>query len=152
MRGTATYPVQKTRDVWHCHSSRAYVRDPGSPLRVIPSNNTTVGKGIAVEDEKIIESFHLMWDTFPGLARLIDANHTVIASNPIAQSKGFVQGSTCAKVGDPASHRGCKLAKALQSGETVTDNELSDRIRGWMPVPGHEDLCVHFAILLPTES
>ena len=105
-----------------------------------------------MEDEKIIESFHLMWDTFPGLARLIDANHTVIASNPIAQSKGFVQGSTCAKVGDPASHRVCKLAKALQSGEAVTDNELSDRIRGWMPVPGHEDLCVHFAILLPTES
>ena len=47
---------------------------------------------------------------------------------------------------------GCKLAKTLQSGETVTDNELSDRIRGWMLVPGHEDLCVHFAILLPTES
>ena len=102
-----------------------------------------------MEDEEAIESFHLMWDTFPGLARLIDAKHTVLAVNPVAESKGFAPGCTCAKVGDPAIHKGCKLAVMFKSGEAITDNVLPDRIRGWMPVPGREDLCVHFAVMLP---
>ncbi len=102
-----------------------------------------------MNDEKVIESFHLMWDTFPGLARLIDTHHTVIAVNPVAASKGFGAGCTCSKVGDPAIHKGCKLAKMFKGGEAITDNVLPDRIRGWMPVPGREDLCVHFAVMLP---
>ena len=102
-------------------------------------------------DEELIAQFHTMWDGFPGLARLIDHNHRVMAANPIAQEKGFVEGATCAKVGDPAIHRGCKLARLIKDGQAVTDRVIPDRVRGWMPVAGRPDVCVHFAVLIPEE-
>ena len=30
-----------------------------------------------------------------------------------------------------------------------TDIVLGDRIRGWVPVTGREDVCVHFALPIP---
>ena len=102
-----------------------------------------------ISDEELIRMFHAMWDGFPGLARLITSKHAVLAANPAAEAKGFVAGATCAKVGDPSIHRACKLACMLKAGEGATDNEIPDRIRGWMPVAGRDDVCVHFAVLLP---
>ena len=95
--------------------------------------------------------FHRMWDGFPGLARLIDRNHHVIAANPVALEKGFAPGCVCAKVGAPEIHRQCKLIKLFQTGEAQTDNVIEDRIRGWMPVEGYPDLSVHFAVMIPEE-
>ena len=100
-------------------------------------------------DEELIEMFHTMWDGFPGLARLITDKHIVLAANGIAEGKGFVPGAMCAKVGDPTIHKACKLNKMLKTGEAMTDNVLPDRIRGWMPVVGRDDVCVHFAVMLP---
>lgn len=106
---------------------------------------------MTTDNQELIEQFHLMWNGFPGLARLIDSHHTVLAANPVAQAKGFEAGCTCAKVGDPSIHKGCKLAQMFKTGEAVTDNVLPDRIRGWMPVSGRDDVCVHFAVMLPEE-
>ena len=100
-------------------------------------------------DEELIAQFHTMWDGFPGLARLIDANHNVLAANPVANEKGFVAGAMCAKVGNPEIHRKCKLAKFFKEGQPVTDHVLEDRVRGWMPVIGRDDVCVHFAVMIP---
>ena len=102
-------------------------------------------------DEELVTLFHAMWDGFPGLARLIDANHNVLAANPIACSKGFVEGAVCVKVGGPELHRKCKLKRFFESGEPVTDHVLDDRVRGWMPVEGRDDVCVHFAVMIPVE-
>ena len=73
-----------------------------------------------------------MWDGFPGLARLIDANHNVLAANPAACEKGFVEGAVCAKVGSPDTHRKCKLNRFFKDGQPVTGHVLEDRVRGWM--------------------
>lgn len=102
-----------------------------------------------MNDAELIEAFHALWDGFPGMARLINDKHTVLASNPAAESKGFAAGANCAKVGDPAIHRGCKLNAMLRSGKAQTDVVLEDRVRGWMPVAGREDICVHFALPIP---
>lgn len=102
-------------------------------------------------DEELIEMFHVTWDGFPGLARLITDKHVVLAANDIAREKGFVPRATCAKVGDPSIHKGCKLNKMLKTGNAVTDNVLPDRIRGWMPVVGRDDVCIHFAVMIPQE-
>lgn len=102
-----------------------------------------------VKEDELIAEFHRMWDGFPGLARLVDARHTVLASNGIAAEKGFAPGCICAKVGDSSLHRECKLRACLATGEPQTDNVLPDRIRGWMPVAGRDDVCVHFAIQIP---
>ena len=99
----------------------------------------------------VIKAFHLMWDAFPGMARLIDKKHTVIAANPIAQSMGFMPNTICAKVASPEIHKKCKMAITLKTGEAHTDRVIEDRIRGWQPVPGYPDLVVHFAIMIPNE-
>ena len=107
--------------------------------------------GESAEYAEVIGMFHRMWDGFPGLARLIDRNHHVIAANPVALEKGFAPGCVCAKVGAPEIHRQCKLTKLFQTGEAQTDNVIEDRIRGWMPVEGYPDLSVHFAVMIPEE-
>ena len=101
-----------------------------------------------MEEEKLLASFHEMWDAFPGMARLINKKHEILASNSIAQSKGFVPGATCAKVGAPDSHRGCLLAKTLQTGVGQYDRPNEHLLRGWLPVTGHDDVVVHFSIVV----
>ena len=100
-------------------------------------------------DTELIAALHTFWDNFPGMVRLIDRNHRVIAANPTANDKGFTEGVMCATVGDPAIHRECKHGVMFATGKAQTDNVLPDRIRGWMPVEGHPDLCVHFAVMIP---
>ena len=108
--------------------------------------------GESAEYAEVIGMFHRMWDGFPGLARLIDRNHHVIAANPVALEKGFAPGCVCAKVGAPEIHRGCKLSEMFRTGEARTDRVIPDRVRGWMPVEGYPDLCVHFAVMIPGEN
>lgn len=103
-------------------------------------------------DEELIRSFHAMWDSFPGIARLISKNHIVLASNAAAQAKGFLPGCVCATVGTPGTHRECKLMKALRTGEAQYDRVLPDRIRGWIPLPDYPDTVVHFTIMIPEET
>lgn len=100
---------------------------------------------------RLVEEFHHTWDTFPGVARIIDRKHKIIAANPIAEKAGFTVGVICAKVGAPKSHRDCKMMKMFQTGETQIDHVLPDRIRGWMPIPGQPDLCIHFGLPLLRE-
>ena len=102
-------------------------------------------------DEELVAQFHAMWDGFPGLARLIDARHNVLAANPSACERGFVEGAVCARVGGPDLHRKCKLNRFFQDGQPVTDHVLDDRVRGWMPVAGRDDLCLHFAVIIPED-
>lgn len=102
-----------------------------------------------MDEAEVIEAFHCFWDGFPGMARLIDRQHRVVAANPFAEERGFAEGVVCANVGDPSLHRECKLQEMYCDGSAKTDNVLPDRIRGWMPVKGHPDLCVHFALPLP---
>ena len=40
----------------------------------------------------------------------------------------------------------------FKTGEAQTDNVIPDRVRGWMPVQGRDDVCVHFAVMIPKES
>ena len=101
------------------------------------------------EKEKIIQAFHQMWDNFPGLARLINSRHIVIASNKAAEEKGFTEGIVCARVGSPELHKGCMANLTLKTKTAQTDKKLGDRIRGWIPLEGYEDLMVHFTLPIP---
>jgi len=100
-------------------------------------------------DQRTIDAFHQMWDAFPGMARLIDGSHNVIAANQTAADRGFVPGTCCAKVGFPEIHKGCKLARTLREQVALTDNPSGSAVRGWMPVEGHDDLVVHFTLPVP---
>ena len=67
------------------------------------------------QQNSLIESFHEMWDAFPGMARLINSKHEILASNQNAQDKGYIPGAICASVPSANGHRGCLLAKTLQT-------------------------------------
>ena len=100
------------------------------------------------QQNSLIESFHEMWDAFPGMARLINSKHEILASNQIAQDKGYIPGAICASVPSANGHRGCLLAKTLQTGEGQFDRPNEHLIRGWLPVAGHSDIVVHFSLVI----
>lgn len=102
-----------------------------------------------MEYESVIKEFHVMWDGFPGLARLIRSDHVILASNEIAKENGFVEGECCARIGSPETHRNCLLNKMMQTGESQTQRFGEKKIKGWSTVSGHPDLCVHFTIVIP---
>ncbi len=97
---------------------------------------------------ELISAFHKLWDAFPGMARLINQKHEILASNELAQKKGFVPGAICAQVASPQAHKGCLLAKAIQTGKAQCDQPDEHLLRGWVPVLGHEGIVVHFSISL----
>jgi hypothetical protein len=100
-------------------------------------------------DEKVIQSFHQMWDGFPGLARLINEKHIVLASNKAAQEKGFTEGVICAKVPTAEAHKGCLAHVMLKTQTAQFDRTATEKIRGWMPVQGYSDLFIHFTLAIP---
>lgn len=101
--------------------------------------------------QKAIEAFHMMWDGFPGYARLITNRHQIVASNASASNAGFETGKICARVNSPSSHAGCKMAKMFAEGKAQTDIVIPGKIRGWIPVQGYADLTVHFTLAIPEE-
>ena len=103
-------------------------------------------------NEKLIAEFHEMRDAFPGMARLINNKHEILAANAAAQIKGFVPGAICARVSAPNTHKGCMLAKTLQTGCGQYDQPNEHLIRGWLPVAGRDDVIVHFSLSLPAPS
>ena len=102
--------------------------------------------------EALIASFHRTWDAFPGIARLIDRQHRILASNPMAAKAGFTVGAICAKIGEPTTHRECKMGKMFETGKSQTDQVIPGRIRGWFPVEGFPDFCIHFGLPISEEK
>lgn len=105
-----------------------------------------------LNNETMIAEFHDMWDAFPGLARLINNKHEILAANAEAQSKGFVPGAICARVSTPNAHKGCLLVRTFQTGCGQYDQPNEHLIRGWLPVTGRDDVVVHFSLPLPASS
>lgn len=102
--------------------------------------------------EELLRAFHLTWDRFPGVARLIGKGNQVLAINEAAENAGFDVGQICAKIGSPEGHRGCKKALALSTQKAQMDRPSEGKIRAWIPIEGHPDLVVHFSIVLPEKE
>lgn len=97
-------------------------------------------------DEKIIEAFYMMWDSFPGAARLIHKNHTVLAANEIARRAGFELGAICVKVGSSEAHKGCKANLALSTKTGLAVKSSEGKIRYWLPIKDCDDVYVHITV------
>jgi len=103
------------------------------------------------EHTQLLESFHRMWDGFPGLARLIDKEHRILAVNERALEKGFRPGMLCSQVKTMENHRACKLAQVIREGKAIVDQPSPGKARGWMPVSGFPDAVVHFTLMMPDD-
>lgn len=100
-------------------------------------------------DKEIIKAFHQMWDTFPGMARLIRRDFMIIAANPIARESGFSEGVKCINVGVRELHKGCRSALMMKSKIGQLDRPEAGKVRGWLPVEGFDDIYVHFTLFVP---
>ena len=98
----------------------------------------------AVNKEELVRAFHLMWDNYPEMVRLIDRKFNIIAGNTAFYKVGGQDGVKC-NTGDPAFHKGCRAMNALKTQETKT---MSSEVEGivwetyWIPVS--DDYYVHF--------
>lgn len=101
-----------------------------------------------MHEEQLITEFHRMWDGFPGLARLINRKHIIIAANAPARDKGFVEGNHCTKLGTPEQHRGCKSLLCLKEQQSYEDVVIGEKIKGWYPITGSSDYFIHYTIFL----
>ena len=55
------------------------------------------------QQNSLIESFHEMWNAFPGMARLINSKHEILASNQNAQEKGYIPGTDATSGATPVA-------------------------------------------------
>ena len=55
------------------------------------------------QQNSLIESFHEMWNAFPGMARLIKSKHEILASNQNAQEKGYIPGADATSGATPVA-------------------------------------------------
>lgn len=97
-----------------------------------------MAQNMAEQDERLaalVAEFHRCWDDFPGLARLIDARHRVLAANAKAEAAGFVPGCVCSAVPTANKHKNCLMARALASGQGIGSVE-DGLMRYWLPVVG----------------
>ena len=103
-------------------------------------------------DKQLIESFHLMYDHFPETVMLIHKSREVLAVNKAGALAGMAPGMFCNKLGKPEVHQGCLADKALkaQSAAWMTypapNRPGETAVTFWLPVDGHPDIYVHFAV------
>ena len=55
------------------------------------------------QQNSLIESFHEMWNAFPGMAWLINSKHEILASNQNAQEKGYIPGADATSGATPVA-------------------------------------------------
>jgi hypothetical protein len=102
-------------------------------------------------DNKLIESFHTMWDSFPSRVRLIQKDRTVLAVNKAAEKAGMAVRVKCIDTPSKDSHAGCKANAALKERKGIYQlNADKSLVRFWIPVEGYDDIYVHFSI--PAET
>lgn len=97
-----------------------------------------------------IEAFHQMWDFFPHLVLLLRKDRTIVDANRFALDLGVTPSTKCYQLsGGGEIHKVCRADSALM--ENVAKRSVGG-YRGrvldsyWLPVPGENDLYIHFAI------
>ncbi len=101
-------------------------------------------------DQSVIDSFHLMWGTFPDPVTLIYKNHEIIAANVVAKENGRAEGIRCYTLFTPEAHKGCRAARALKSQNAEhlrrKGRKGGDILLYWLPIPHNPDYLIHVAV------
>ena len=103
-------------------------------------------------DPRLIEAFHLMYDHFPEPATLVHKSRLVIAANPACDLIGRKPGMVCARQGSAEAHKGCLATEALSRHQakfrkiSIETPEKRNITAFWLPIDGHQDFYIHFAV------
>ena len=96
-------------------------------------------RGSTMDEQKIIEAFHMMWDNFPEPVMLIQQNRQIYAVNRKAEELGINDAMKCTSIGTPEQHRKrttCRIYEGMQG----------QAYGYWMPVAGAEEYILHFGV------
>lgn len=101
----------------------------------------------AVCENRLVESFNLMWGKYPEPAQLIHRSFKILAVNQACQRYGGQAGVICCADNGGKPHPGCKALRALR---TNTAQVAAQKLEGmpitgyWIPVGEAADYYVHF--------
>ena len=106
-------------------------------------------RGRTMDEQKIIEAFHMMWDNFPEPVMLIQQNRQIYAVNRKAEELGINDAMKCTSIGTPEQHRSCLCNLAVKEKRTTC--RIYEGMQGqaygyWMPVAGAEEYILHFGV------
>ncbi len=97
-----------------------------------------------------IQSFNLMWDSFPHVVLLLNQSRSVLAVNRLGRDLGISPGTKCFQLTQANGvHPVCKADAALKDGQSRRSTGASNgRVLDsyWLPLEGDEGLYIHFAI------
>ncbi|MDR2945682.1 MAG: hypothetical protein LBV79_02910 [Candidatus Adiutrix sp.] len=99
-------------------------------------------------EAKLAEAFHLMYDSFPGVAQLNHTSKRIVAVNPAARAFGRVEGMVCSQHGSPEQHQGCLAGKVARQGQSTCLPPMADGTGlsvFWLPIEGYPEYYIHFA-------
>ena len=101
--------------------------------------------------EELHRNFHFFWDNFPFPVLLIHRDRTILDRNTAAEGVGCIPGTRCIDQGNKEAHQSCLANQALSEKTTKRSVEFVtgwDRVMDsyWIPLPGHDDIFVHFGI------
>ncbi len=110
--------------------------------------------------DKVVEAFHMMWDSFPHSVMLLKKSREIVAVNKAGAERGVRPGAKCYELaGKTEIHAGCKANTALEENtaqRSVSYGKESKRITDayWLPVSKEHQLYLHFAIYtsVPVEA
>ena len=103
-------------------------------------------------NDKTIEAFHLMWDSFPHPVMLLQKCRDIVAINKTAEEMGRPTTGQCFQRGGATEvHRTCKANQAIEEGiaqRSSRFNESTNLLTDayWLPLLSEQDLYLHFAI------
>lgn len=100
--------------------------------------------------DETIQSFNLMWDSFPHVVLLLSQSRTIQAVNRMGRNLGVIPGTKCYQLTQANGvHPVCKADAALKDGQSRRSTGASNgRVLDsyWLPLEGDEGLYIHFAI------
>ena len=101
-----------------------------------------------MDNQTVIDAFHMMWDNFPEPVMLIQKSRQIYAVNKKAASMGLNTEMKCSQIGTKP-HRGCLCNKAADEKKAVYityETPLGQAYGYWIPVAGHEEYLLHFGV------
>ncbi len=100
--------------------------------------------------EELVRACRKMWDGFPHRVLLLARDRTIRAANATALETGVRVGSKCYQLtGSDEIHAVCRANAALRENQPKRNvGPYGERFLDsyWLPIPGEEDLYIHFAI------
>jgi hypothetical protein len=109
-----------------------------------------VAEAISGIEPEVVEAFHKMWDHYPSVVMLIQADRSILAVNLEGERMNIQPGIRCFRLaGRDKVCDHCMANEALREGKAKRFTGFIERLKQfrdsyWVPVAGEINIYVHF--------